>query len=101
MRSGSTITSRTARARKGRRPAAARGPRGRPRPAVELRGIEKRFGDNRANRSVDLVVEAGTIHGIVGENGAGKTILMNILYGLYRADAGEIRVNGRPFVKDR
>ena len=65
-------------------------------PAVELRGIEKRFGDNRANRSVDLTVEAGTIHGIVGENGAGKTTLMNILYGLYRADGGEIRVDGRP-----
>ena len=65
-------------------------------PAVELRGIEKRFGDNRANRSVDLAVEAGTIHGIVGENGAGKTTLMNILYGIYRADGGEIRVHGRP-----
>ncbi len=65
-------------------------------PAVELRGIEKRFGNNHANRSVDLAVEAGKIHGIVGENGAGKTTLMNILYGLYRADSGEIRVNGQP-----
>jgi len=67
-----------------------------PPPAVELRGIDKWFGTNQANRKVDLRVEAGTIHGIIGENGAGKSTLMNILYGLYQADAGEIRVDGAP-----
>jgi len=65
-------------------------------PAIELIGIDKRFGRVQANRAVDLAVEAGTIHGIVGENGAGKSTLMRILYGFYRADAGEIRVAGRP-----
>ena len=65
-------------------------------PAVELRGISKQFGAVQANRSVDLVVHSGTIHGIVGENGAGKSTLMSILYGFYEADAGEIRINGRP-----
>ena len=65
-------------------------------PAIELRGIDKRFGEVHANRNVDLIVAAGTIHGIVGENGAGKSTLMSILYGFYEADAGEIRINGRP-----
>ena len=63
-------------------------------PAIELRGIDKRFGAVHANRSIDLVVERGHIHGIVGENGAGKSTLMSILYGFYQADAGEILVNG-------
>jgi general nucleoside transport system ATP-binding protein len=63
-------------------------------PAIELIGIQKRFGEVHANKDVNLLVERGTIHGIVGENGAGKSTLMSILYGFYEADAGEIRVNG-------
>ena len=63
-------------------------------PAVELRGIHKRFGLVHANRHIDLIVPAGTIHGIVGENGAGKSTLMNILYGYYQADGGQILVDG-------
>ena len=63
-------------------------------PAIELRGIDKRFGAVHANRAIDLIVERGHIHGIVGENGAGKSTLMSILYGFYQADAGEILVNG-------
>jgi simple sugar transport system ATP-binding protein len=65
-------------------------------PAIELRGIDKRFGAVHANRNVSLLVPAGTIHGIVGENGAGKSTLMNIIYGYYHADAGTILVDGRP-----
>ena len=64
--------------------------------AVELVGVDKSFGPVHANRQVDLAIEAGTIHGIVGENGAGKSTLMKILYGFYQADAGEIRVKGAP-----
>ncbi|MDQ4136235.1 MAG: ABC transporter ATP-binding protein [Pseudomonadota bacterium] len=63
--------------------------------AIELIGIDKRFGEVHANRAVNLTVQQGTIHGIVGENGAGKSTLMSILYGFYEADAGEIRVNGQ------
>jgi ABC-type uncharacterized transport system ATPase subunit len=63
-------------------------------PAVELRGIDKRFGDVHANRDVSLAVRPGTIHGIVGENGAGKSTLMGILYGYYQPDRGEILVRG-------
>ena len=64
-------------------------------PAVELIGIDKRFGTVHANRNVNLRAEVGSIHGIVGENGAGKSTLMSILYGFYQADRGEMRVRGQ------
>lgn len=63
--------------------------------ALELRGIDKRFGPVHANRAVSLAIPPGTVHGIIGENGAGKSTLMNIVYGFQRADAGEVRVHGR------
>ncbi len=65
-------------------------------PALELRGIDKRFGAVHANRALSFAVAPGTIHGVIGENGAGKSTLMNIIYGFHRADSGEIRVHGRP-----
>ena len=67
-----------------------------PVPALELRGIDKRFGTVHANRSISLSVARGSVHGLVGENGAGKSTLMNIVYGFHPADAGEILINGRP-----
>jgi ABC-type uncharacterized transport system ATPase subunit len=65
-------------------------------PAIELRGISKAFGPVQANKDIHLSVARGTIHGIIGENGAGKSTLMSILYGFYKADAGEIMIGGRP-----
>ena len=64
-------------------------------PIVEMRGIQKQFGNIQANADVDFTLHRGEIHAIVGENGAGKSTLMKILYGLYRPDAGEIFVDGR------
>ncbi|MEM1272990.1 MAG: ABC transporter ATP-binding protein [Pseudomonadota bacterium] len=63
-------------------------------PAIALKGISKAFGPVQANKDISLSVQPGTIHGIVGENGAGKSTLMSILYGFYKADAGEIWING-------
>ena len=64
-------------------------------PAIELKGISKAFGPVQANKDISIRVAPGTIHGIIGENGAGKSTLMSILYGFYKADRGEIFVNGR------
>jgi simple sugar transport system ATP-binding protein len=64
-------------------------------PHVEMRGIQKRFGDFTALSGVDLVVREGEIHALLGENGAGKSTLMNILYGLYHPDGGTIRLHGK------
>ena len=64
-------------------------------PPVRLEGITKRFPGVLANDAVDLELRGGEIHGLVGENGAGKSTLMRILYGMYPADAGRIRVRGR------
>ena len=64
-------------------------------PAIELRGISKAFGPVQANKDISIRVMPGTIHGIIGENGAGKSTLMSILYGFYKADAGEIFVHGK------
>ena len=64
-------------------------------PAIELKGISKAFGPVQANKDISIRVMPGTIHGIIGENGAGKSTLMSILYGFYKADAGEIFISGK------
>src|SRR5438067_1519754 len=62
---------------------------------IELRGITKRFGRVLANDHINITVDPGTIHAIVGENGAGKSTAMRIAYGFYAADSGEILVDGQ------
>jgi ABC-type uncharacterized transport system ATPase subunit len=62
--------------------------------AVELRGLTKQFGSVVANAGVNLRVESGTIHGVIGENGAGKSTAMKMLYGIFLPDAGEVFVHG-------
>ena len=62
-------------------------------PILELSNINKSFGHVHANKDINLIINKGTIHGIIGENGAGKSTLMSIVYGLYQADSGTIKVN--------
>jgi simple sugar transport system ATP-binding protein len=62
---------------------------------LQLKNITKRFGAVVANDHVTITVEPGTIHAIVGENGAGKSTAMRIAYGFYTADSGEILIDGQ------
>jgi simple sugar transport system ATP-binding protein len=63
-------------------------------PALELLHISRSFPGVLANDDVTLRVQPGTVHGLVGENGTGKTTLMRIAYGLLRADRGSVRIQG-------
>ena len=64
-------------------------------PILELSNINKSFGHVHANKNINLQINKGTIHGIIGENGAGKSTLMSIVFGLYQANSGTIKINGK------
>jgi len=63
---------------------------------VEMKGIVKRFPGVLASDHVDFDLREGEIHALLGENGAGKSTLMNVLAGLYKQDAGIIKIKGEP-----
>jgi ABC-type uncharacterized transport system ATPase subunit len=65
-------------------------------PAIEFRNVSKSFLNILANNKINFSVPKGTIHALVGENGAGKSTAMKILFGLYQQDEGEIFLNGKP-----
>ena len=69
-------------------------------PAIECRGVTRRYAGVVANDRIDLLVAEGEIHALVGENGAGKSTLMKMLYGLEQPDEGEILVRGEPQIID-
>lgn len=62
---------------------------------LEMKGICKSFVGIPVLKNVDLSVRKGEIHALVGENGTGKSTLMKILFGIYKADAGEIKIDGK------
>ena len=63
---------------------------------VEMKGIEKSFNENRVLKQVDFRLKEGSIHALLGENGTGKTTLMNILGGVLPRDAGQVLIGGKP-----
>ena len=65
---------------------------------LNIRGLEKHFSGVRALAGADLEVEAGSVHGLLGENGAGKSTLIKTLSGLVAPDGGEIRLDGTQIV---
>ena len=64
-------------------------------PILEMRGITKKFGSVTANKDVDLTLYPGEIHALLGENGAVKSTLMNILNGIYKPNHGKIYYKGK------
>ena len=62
---------------------------------LELKGVSKSFGGVQALRGVDFTLLAGQIHGLAGENGAGKSTMMKIIAGVHGADSGTMRVDGK------
>lgn len=62
---------------------------------VEMRNITKEFPGIIANDNITLNLKKGEVHALLGENGAGKSTLMSVLFGLYKAEKGEIRINGK------
>lgn len=64
---------------------------------IEMHGIKKSFGGVQALQNIDLQIERGTCHALLGENGAGKSTLMKILTGIITKDAGEILMDGKEF----
>ncbi len=65
-------------------------------PILELHGITKSFGPVSVLKGVDLSLNRGEVHALIGENGAGKSTLMKIISGAYTADGGEVRLQGHP-----
>ena len=65
-----------------------------------MRGLTKYFGDFAANSAVDLSVDEGEIHALLGENGAGKSTLVKMIYGILKPDIGDMYLNSEPYLPD-
>ena len=62
---------------------------------IEMKGINKSFGQNQVLRDAGFVLDDGEVHALMGENGAGKSTLMKILTGVYTRDGGTVNVDGK------
>jgi methyl-galactoside transport system ATP-binding protein len=63
---------------------------------LEIRNLSKSFAKNKVLDGIDLTVKKGTVHGLMGENGAGKSTMMKCLFGIYAKDEGSITLYGKP-----
>ena len=67
---------------------------------LQVEGVHKSFGPINVLRGVDLTLHAGEVLALVGDNGAGKTTLIKLVAGIFRPDAGEIRLDGQPIPRE-
>ena len=70
-------------------------------PLLHATGVTRRFGAVVANHEVDLTLRAGEVHAVIGENGAGKSTIMKVLYGVHPAQEGTIAIDGQPVTISR
>jgi len=63
---------------------------------IQVEHISKKFGDFPVLKDISFCADEGAIYGLIGYNGVGKTTLMKIISGIYRPDAGTVRINGEP-----
>ena len=68
--------------------------------AIEVKGLRKHFGDNKAVDDIDLKVPTGVIYGVLGPNGAGKTTTINMLATLMKPDGGSAKIFGHDVMKE-
>ena len=68
-------------------------------PILEVKGVSKTFGNVKALDSVDFFLQKGIVHGLLGENGAGKSSLMNVLSGIYLPESGTIKIKNQNIQK--
>ena len=68
-------------------------------PILEVKSVSKTFGNVKALDSVDFSLQKGIIHGLLGENGAGKSSLMNVLSGIYLPESGTIEIKNQKIQK--
>ena len=69
-------------------------------PHVAIKALSKRFGQEQVLKDVSLSLEAGRIHGIIGRNGSGKTVMLKCVCGFLRPDGGSVTVSGKVIGKD-
>ena len=64
-------------------------------PILEVNSVSKSFGNIKALDNVDFYLQKGVVHGLLGENGAGKSSLMNVLSGIYLPESGTIKIKNQ------
>ena len=65
-------------------------------PLLQVESVSKKYGENVVLANIDFSLQAGTVHGVIGQNGAGKSTLVGIISGIVVPDSGDVRVSDNP-----